>query len=123
MSREDEVYIPALEGKDIPILTLDHKWQMLFGKKGMSSEIREMAVKIYQAIDCAGMARVDFLYSEATGEIYVSEVNTIPGFTSISMYPKLWQASGIDYPDLLDELVSLALTHQKCRQHLVTNYL
>ena len=51
MSREDEVYIPALEGKDIPILTLDHKWQMLFGKKGMSSEIREMADQLQKMID------------------------------------------------------------------------
>ena len=85
-------------------------------------EIRNLAVAIYQAIDCAGMARVDFLYSESTGEIFVSEVNTIPGFTSISMYPKLWEAAGISYPELVDRLVSLALERNADQQRTERQY-
>lgn len=85
-------------------------------------EIRYLAVAIYQAIDCAGMARVDFLYSESTGEIYVSEVNTIPGFTSISMYPKLWEVAGISYPELVDRLVSLALERNADQQRTERQY-
>ena len=69
------------------------------------------------------MARVDFFVNDKTEEIYFNELNTLPGFTSISMYPKLWQASGLTYPDLLDELIQIAITHHHCRQHLVTNYL
>ena len=72
-------------------------------------EIQEMAVQAYRVIDGAGMARVDFLLSDATDEIYLNEINTIPGFTTISMYPKLWEASGIPYERLLDWLIDLAL--------------
>lgn len=71
--------------------------------------VQELAVKAYKAIDCAGMARVDFLLDRDTNQLYMNEVNTIPGFTQISMYPKLWQASGISYPDLLDRLIDLAM--------------
>lgn len=74
-----------------------------------SEELREVAVRAYKAIDCAGMARVDFLVDKKTGEYYLNEVNTIPGFTQISMYPKLWEASGLTYASLVDELISLAL--------------
>ncbi len=69
------------------------------------------------------MARIDFFVNDQTEEIYFNEVNTLPGFTSISMYPKLWEASGIAYPQLLDELINLALRHHHCRQQLVTDYL
>jgi D-alanine-D-alanine ligase len=72
-------------------------------------EVRALAVAAYRAIDGAGMARVDFLLSDATGDLYVNEINTIPGFTAISMYPKLWEASGIPYARLLDWLIDLAL--------------
>ncbi len=75
----------------------------------MTARIREMAVKAYRAIDCAGMARVDFLLSGETGELYLNEINTIPGFTSISMYPKLWEATGVPYERLLSWLIDLAL--------------
>ncbi|MBN2387215.1 MAG: D-alanine--D-alanine ligase [Anaerolineales bacterium] len=74
-----------------------------------SAEIRATAVKAFQAIDCAGMARVDFFLEKETGRIYLNEVNTIPGFTSISMYPKLWEASGLAYPQLVERLITLAL--------------
>ncbi len=72
-------------------------------------QVQHVAVEAYQAIDGAGMARVDFLLSRTTGELYLNEINTIPGFTSISMYPKLWEASGIPYSRLLDWLIDLAL--------------
>lgn len=85
-------------------------------------EIQKLAVAIYQAIDCAGMARVDFLFDEPTGEIFVSEVNTIPGFTNISMYPKLWEAAGFSYPQLVDRLVSLALERNADQQRTERQY-
>lgn len=71
--------------------------------------IRELAVKIYKKLDCSGMARVDFLVDKDTEEVYLNEVNTIPGFTSISMYPKMWEATGLPYPTLIDELIELAI--------------
>jgi D-alanine-D-alanine ligase len=77
--------------------------------------IRKMAVQAYQAIDCAGMARVDFFVEKNTGEIYLNELNSIPGFTSISMYPKLWEASGLPYAGLVDRLVELALERKADR--------
>jgi len=74
-----------------------------------TEEIRSLAVRAYQAIDGAGMARVDFLIDKSNGAIYLCELNTIPGFTKISMYPKLWEASGLSYPALLDRLIELAI--------------
>ena len=71
--------------------------------------IKAEAVKIYKILDCAGMARVDFLVDKDTEEVYLNEVNTIPGFTKISMYPKMWQASGKTYSSLIDELLELAV--------------
>ena len=71
--------------------------------------IREMAVRAYKAIDCAGMARVDFMVDKDTNAIYLNEVNTIPGFTKISMYPKLWEATDLPYADLIDRLIEFAL--------------
>jgi D-alanine-D-alanine ligase len=74
-----------------------------------AEEICKLAVEAYTAIDCAGMARVDFLFDKDNGNLYLNEINTIPGFTQISMYPKLWEATGLSYPDLLDRLIELAL--------------
>ena len=71
--------------------------------------IRQIAVRAYKAIDCAGMARVDFLLEGDTNTIYLNEVNTIPGFTKISMYPKLWEATDLPYAKLVDRLIELAL--------------
>ena len=75
--------------------------------------LQDYALKAYRAIDCEGMARVDFLMDKDTGEIYLNEVNTIPGFTPISMYPKLWEASGLTYAELIDELIRLALERKE----------
>ncbi len=87
-----------------------------------AAEIQELAVRAFIALDCAGMARADFLLSRDSGQAYVSELNTIPGFTSISMYPKLWEASGIPYPELLDRLVQLALERYGDRSRISTSY-
>lgn len=75
----------------------------------VAQSVRRMALEAFQAIDCRGMARVDFFYEEATGNVFVNEINTIPGFTPISMYPKLWDASGVPYAKLIDRLIELAL--------------
>ncbi|HFC10375.1 MAG TPA: D-alanine--D-alanine ligase [Chloroflexi bacterium] len=82
---------------------------------GQTARVRELAVAVYQAIDCAGMARVDFLLERTSGVFYINEVNTLPGFTQISMYPKLWEATGLPYSDLLDELVALAQERKRER--------
>ena len=83
-----------------------------------TARIQSMAVKAFRAIDGAGMARVDFLFDGATEKLYVNEVNTIPGFTTISMYSKMWEASGLDYSALLDRLIELALErHAEKQQH------
>jgi D-alanine-D-alanine ligase len=77
--------------------------------KAKQREVQRLAVAAFQAVDCAGMARVDFLMDPRTKKMYVNEINTIPGFTSISMYPKMWAATGIDYPELMDRLIQLGL--------------
>lgn len=91
--------------------------------KALLDRLQQTAATIFTSLKCKGMARVDFFVNDKTDTIYFNEINTLPGFTSISMYPKLWQASGIAYPALLDELIQLAMTHHQCRQQLVTNYL
>jgi len=73
------------------------------------TELRRLAVSCYRAVECEGMARVDFLLEGATGKLYINEINTIPGFTSISMYPKMWAQTGLPYPKLIDRLIELAL--------------
>lgn len=80
------------------------------------------AADIFVHLKCKGLARVDFFVNDKTGDIYFNEINTLPGFTPISMYPKLWQASGLSYQELLNELIDLALIHQRCREQLVTHY-
>lgn len=74
-----------------------------------SKAIGEAAVKAFKALDCCGMSRVDFFLEKTTGEIYINEINTIPGFTQISMYPKLWEVAGLSYSKLIDRLIELAL--------------
>jgi D-alanine-D-alanine ligase len=81
--------------------------------KRKAHEVQELSISAFRAVECAGMARVDFLLDRKTGKVFVNEVNTIPGFTPISMYPKLWEASGLAYPRLLDRLIELALERQR----------
>ncbi|MFM8721736.1 MAG: D-alanine--D-alanine ligase family protein [Acidimicrobiaceae bacterium] len=81
------------------------------------SEVQKLAIKIYRTLRSDGMARDDFFYEEGKSGFLCNEINTIPGFTPISMYPKLWQASGVSYPELIDELISLALARHAKRRN------
>ena len=87
-----------------------------------AERIRRLAVQAYAAIDCAGMARVDFFVEKTTGEVYLNELNTIPGFTNISMYPKLWEASGLPYSKLVDRLIVLAFERKAERDRTERHY-
>ena len=88
----------------------------------LAQRIRALAVRAFTALDCAGMGRVDFLLDRETLDVYVNEINTIPGFTTISMYPKLWEATGLPYPDLIDRLISLAIERHQDKQRTQTSY-
>ncbi|MBL7184393.1 MAG: D-alanine--D-alanine ligase [Anaerolineae bacterium] len=88
----------------------------------VTRRIQELAIAAFLAVDCAGMARVDFLLDKDTGELNVGELNTIPGFTPISMYPKLWEASGISYSELIDRLIELALERHADNSRSETSY-
>jgi D-alanine-D-alanine ligase len=81
-------------------------------------EIRRIAVACYRNVDCTGMARVDFLVEGATGKVYINEINTIPGFTSISMFPKMWAHAGLGFVELVERLIDLALERHAARQAL-----
>src|SRR5690606_40534486 len=85
-----------------------------------SEEVQRLAVKAFQLLDCAGMARVDTFLTK-TGEVIINEVNTLPGFTRISMYPKLWQASGLSYSDLITELIELAKARHQMDSSIKTS--
>jgi D-alanine-D-alanine ligase len=80
------------------------------------AELRRLAVECYRAVECEGMARVDFLLERATDQLYINEINTIPGFTSISMYPKMWEYTGLAYPKLIDRLIELALERHAAKK-------
>ena len=83
-----------------------------------TAELQRLAVECYRAVDCEGMARVDFLLENATGQLYINEINTIPGFTSISMYPKMWEYSGLPMPKLIDRLIELAFERHEAKKRL-----
>jgi D-alanine-D-alanine ligase len=87
-----------------------------------TKRVRELAVRAFQAIDGAGMGRVDFLLDRKTGKLFINEINTIPGFTSISMYPKLWEAGGLPYPQLLDRLIELAFERHRGKRSIRYDY-
>ncbi len=89
---------------------------------GLAEEIRKFAIQAYKATDCAGMARVDFLINRDTGDYFLNEINTIPGFTKISMYPKLWEASGLPYAALIEQLIDLALERKAQRDKTEREY-
>ncbi|TAK32355.1 MAG: D-alanine--D-alanine ligase [Chloroflexota bacterium] len=103
--------VPAAEFYDYAAKYADDRTRLIIPAQlspEVVDEVRRLAVETFKSIDCAGMARVDFLLSIDDGRLYVSEINTIPGFTSVSMYAKLWEASGLSYPDLIDRLIGLA---------------
>ena len=116
--------IPSREFYDYKAKYLDERSRLLIPAPlgdAHTAEIRRLAVDAFRAVDGAGMARVDFLVAGDTGKTFVNEVNTIPGFTTISMYPKLWEASGLPYPALLDRLIALALERHADKQRLRTS--
>ena len=84
--------------------------------KSKLKEVQKLAIAAFQAVDCAGLARVDFLMDPRSGRMFVNEINTMPGFTSISMYPKLWEATGLKYPELIDRLIQFGLERHAEKQ-------
>jgi D-alanine-D-alanine ligase len=116
--------IPSREFYDYEAKYLDDSSQVVIPadlEPAVADRVRRLSIGAFKAIDCAGMARVDFLLARGTGQVFLNEVNTIPGFTTISMYSKLWAATGVDYPTLLDRLVSLALERHAGKQQLRTS--
>lgn len=112
--------IPGAEFYDYTTKYLDDRSKLIIPAdlpKAVSEAIREMSIRAFQAIDGCGLARVDFLLAPS-GDVFLNEINTMPGFTSISMYPKLWQASGMSYPDLIDRLIQLALERRRDRDSI-----
>ncbi|MCP5095471.1 MAG: D-alanine--D-alanine ligase [Chloroflexi bacterium] len=87
-----------------------------------SDNVRTLAVKAYKAIDCAGLGRVDLMMDRDNGKLYLNEINTIPGFTNISMYPKLWEATGLSYSELLDRLIELAIERHDEKEKSKTTF-
>jgi D-alanine-D-alanine ligase len=116
--------VPSREFYDYEAKYLDEGSKLLIPaplQDGQSEEVRTLAIAAYKALDCAGMARVDFLLAGDSGLLYLNEVNTIPGFTTISMYSKMWGATGVSYPALLDRLIALAIDRHAEKQQLRTS--
>lgn len=115
--------VPMKEFYDYAAKYLDEGSELIIPAKLSKSamkKLQELAVAAFKAVDCSGLARVDFLMDPKSGKIFVNEINTMPGFTAISMYPKLWAASGLDYRELIDQLIELALarhTEKKRNQY------
>jgi D-alanine-D-alanine ligase len=108
--------VPSKEFYDYDAKYLDEGSQLVIPAKLSKAEtkkVRELAIAAFQAVDCSGLARVDFLMDPKSRKLYVNEINTMPGFTAISMYPKLWGATGLSYPDLIDRLVQLGIERHK----------
>lgn len=110
--------IPGAEFYDYQTKYIDDKSTLVIPadlSSTVAERVREMAVRAFRAVDAAGLARVDF-FVRANDEIVINEINTMPGFTPISMYPKLWEASGLAYPDLIDRLITLGMERHEDRQ-------
>jgi D-alanine-D-alanine ligase len=104
--------VPGKEFYDYTAKYVDEGSQLIIPAKLTKAEtkkVQELAIAAFQAVDCSGLARVDFLMDPKTRKIFLNEINTMPGFTSISMYPKLWAASGLEYSDLIDRLIQLGI--------------
>lgn len=117
--------VPSREFYDYFAKYIDNASKLFIPAKISAKKMREvqnLSIAAYESLQCSGMARVDFLMDRKTGKLYLNELNTIPGFTSISMYPKLWEASGIAYPRLLDRLIKLALERHREKQKNVSTF-
>ncbi len=117
--------IPCNEFYDYKAKYIDDRSELIIPaplSASMTEKVRSLAVKTFRALSCFGLGRVDFFANPETEEVYINEINTIPGFTSISMYPKLWEASGLKFSSLVDELIKLALERHKIKTSLLTTY-
>lgn len=117
--------IPGAEFYDYNDKYIDNKTQFQIPARlapEKVDEIKALAIRAFQAIDGSGLARVDFFLDRDTDKLLLNEINTMPGFTSISMYPKLWEASGISYPELIDRLIELALERHKEKSRTITTF-
>lgn len=117
--------VPHREFYDYAAKYLEHGTKLLVPAPLLRRQVvkfQNYAVRAFRAVAAHGMARVDFFLERATGRIYVNEINTIPGFTAVSMYPRLWEASGLPYPQLLDELIALALERHREKQRTRYSY-
>ncbi|HEX6511007.1 MAG TPA: D-alanine--D-alanine ligase family protein [Chloroflexota bacterium] len=115
--------VPSREFYDYAAKYLDGTSELLVPAPlpaDFAARVQSLAVQAFQALDCSGMARVDFLLSRTTGELFLNELNTIPGFTAISMYPKLWEASGVPLQRLVERLIELAMERHAARAGLST---
>ncbi len=117
--------VPCREFYDYRAKYIDEGSELLIPaplEDAMRERVRQMALSAYRLLDCAGMARADFLLDKESGELWISELNTIPGFTQISMYPKLWEASGLSYSRLIDRLIELAIERFEDKSRSETRY-
>lgn len=117
--------VPAREFYDYASKYLDPRTRLVIPAPvpdEVSRQVQDLAIRAYRAIDCAGMARVDFFWDRDTGQVLVNEINTIPGFTAVSMYPKLWEATGLSYSHLLDRLIELARDRHRDMNRRLTSY-
>ena len=108
--------VPSTEFYDYNAKYLDEGSQLIIPAKltrAETKEVQRLAIGAFKAVDCSGLARVDCLMDPTTRKIYLNEINTMPGFTSISMYPKLWAASGVSYPELIERLINLGIERHK----------
>lgn len=115
--------VPSGEFYDYRAKYLDGASQILIPAPipdALAQEIRQLAIRAFQELELSGLARVDFFLDRQSGRVYLNEVNTLPGFTAISMYPKLWEATGLPYPQLIDRLIALALERHADRQRNAT---
>src|SRR5437763_4527991 len=111
--------IPSNEFYDYNAKYIDNKSQIVIPAdipQATANEVRRQAVQAFLALDLSGLARIDFFLEKGTGQVYINEVNTLPGFTQISMYPKLWEASGLPYAQLMDRLIELAIERHEDQQ-------
>jgi D-alanine-D-alanine ligase len=116
--------VPSREFYDYEAKYIDEGSKLLIPaplKEAQAEEVRTLSIAAYKALDCAGMARVDFLLAGDSGLLFLNELNTIPGFTTISMYSKMWAASGVPYATLLDRLIALAIERHTDKQQLRTS--
>jgi len=116
--------IPSREFYDYESKYIDDSSRSVIPAKltdAQTSEVRKLAIEAYKAVDCSGLARVDFLLAGDSGILYLNELNTLPGFTTISMYAQMWAATGVSYPQLIDRLIALAIERHAEKQQLRTS--